>query len=181
MTISGAGHVNNAQGMVIDSQGNLYVASYGTNSIEIFNSATGDWVSNITGNGLTGPHGIARDGAGYIYVTNAPANTISKFNPDRTANTVLNGAGLLSFPIGIGFDAAGDFFVANNSNNTVTKYGPSGIHLLTINSNGGEYLAGARWLAFPPYFVPEPSTYALAAIASGTLALLARRKKARLG
>jgi DNA-binding beta-propeller fold protein YncE len=174
MTISGAGRNSNAQGMVLDAQDNLYVASYGTNSVEIFDSASGAWKSRITGNGLSGPHGVARDGNGYLYVTNATANTISKFNPDGTANTVFNGGGVLSFPIGIGFDSAGDFFVANNGNNTSTKYDANGNLLLTIpNTN----LAGARWLAFQPYFVPEPSTYALAAIASGVMAVLARRRK----
>ena len=175
MTISGTGHTSNAQGMVLDPQGNLYVASYATNSIEIYDSVTGAWKSQLTGNGLNGPHGVARDGQGYLYVTNVTSNTISKFNPDGSANTVLNSAGL-SFPIGIGFDSAGDFFVANNISNTVTKYDASGNLLLTIpNTN----LSGARWLAFQPYFVPEPSTYALGAIGTGVIAAIARRRKAR--
>ena len=37
----------------------------------------------------------------------------------------------------------------------------------------------ANYLAFKPVTVPEPSTYALATIATGVMAYLARRRKAR--
>jgi hypothetical protein len=36
-----------------------------------------------------------------------------------------------------------------------------------------------NYLAFKPVTVPEPSTYALATIATGVMAYLARRRKAR--
>jgi hypothetical protein len=50
--------------------------------------------------------------------------------------------------------------------------------LTTISGTGfGTYFYGAGIASA----VPEPSTYALAAITSGTLALIARRRKARRG
>jgi len=172
---SGAGYsISNAQGLGIDASGVLYIAdSSANNQVVMLNSVTGGYVNKITTN-LSLPHGVIRDAAGFLYVSNANVNTVSKFNPDYSFNSTI--AGSMSFPIGIGLDASGNLFVANNSNNTITKYDSSGALTQTISGN----LAGARWLAFKPYAVPEPSTYAmaLAGLACGGFSMWRRRKAA---
>jgi DNA-binding beta-propeller fold protein YncE len=134
-------------------------------------SVTGAYITRIATN-LSRPHGVVRDGSGFLYVSNATANTVSKFNPDYTFNSTISGG--MSFPIGVGLDANANLFVSNNGNNTLTKYDSSGALTQTISGN----LAGARWLAFKPYAVPEPSTYAiaLAGLAGGGYSLLRRRR-----
>ncbi|MEI7922330.1 MAG: PEP-CTERM sorting domain-containing protein [Planctomycetota bacterium] len=85
------------------------------------------------------------------------------------ANTNLIG------PSDLAFDTSGNLYAANFTGSTISKFSSSG-SFLTSWSIG----PWATFLAFQPVSVPEPSTYALAAIASGVMAYLARRRnKAR--
>ena len=81
----------------------------------------------------------------------------------------------LNNPQGLVFDISGNLYAANNGNNTISKYNSSGI-FLTSWSTG----VAPAFIAFQPVSVPEPSTYALAAIATGVMAAVARRRKARM-
>ena len=83
----------------------------------------------------------------------------------------------------------GDMLVASTGS---TMYGLNGANLYTINPVTGGYTQAATvtgfggstyWTAMSAVVtpVPEPSTYALAAIATGLMAALARRRKARQG
>ena len=82
-------------------------------------------------------------------------------------------------PFGLAIDSLDNIYVANSSNGTISKFSPTGT-FLTSWSTGS---TGPFFLAFKPTptAVPEPSTYALAAIASGVMAAVARRRKARMG
>jgi hypothetical protein len=64
-------------------------------------------------------------------------------------------------------------YVSNIGDNSISKFDTSG-NFLTSWSTGN---ASPYYLAFQP--VPEPSTYALGAIATGVMAAIARRRKAR--
>jgi len=77
--------------------------------------------------------------------------------------------------MGLAFDSSGNLYAANSGNNTISKFDPSG-NFLTFWSTGG---VAPAFIAFQPVSVPEPSTYALAAIATGVMAAVARRRKAR--
>lgn len=175
---SGAGYsISNAQGLWVDAQDTLYIAdSSANNQVVMLNANTGAYVSKITTN-LSLPHGVIKDASGYLYVSNANANSVTKFNPNRSFNSLITGS--MAFPIGLGLDASGNLFVANNSNNTLTKYDSSGSLMMTINSVNNS-IVGARWIAFKPYAVPEPSTYAMAiaGLASGGFVIWRRRKRA---
>jgi hypothetical protein len=71
-----------------------------------------------------------------------------------------------------------------------TLFGLNGTTLYTLNPSTGAYttlrsvtgFSGGSIVAMSaPFAVPEPSTYALGAIASGVMAAIARRRKARKG
>ena len=81
----------------------------------------------------------------------------------------------LSGPRGLAFDTSGNLYAANSDNRTISKFDSSGT-FLTSWSTG---ILTPEYLAFKPVSVPEPSTYALATIATGVMAYLARRRKAR--
>ena len=161
--------------MAFDTSGNLYVALTPTPStIKKFNTS-GGYVSNITTN-LSGAIGLAFDSSGNLYAANNGNNTISKFNSSGAyVSSGSIGSTNLSGPAGLAFDTSGNLYAANYSNNTISKFDSSGT-FLTSWSTG---TARPYYLAFKPVTVPEPSTYALATIATGVMAYLARRRKAR--
>jgi sugar lactone lactonase YvrE len=160
-------------GLAIDTSGNLYAANSDDSTISKFNSS-GAYLSNITTN-LSTPLGLAFDSSGNLYAANNGNNTISKFNSSGAyVSSGSIGSTNLSGPYGLAFDSTGNLYAANNGNSTISKFNSSGT-FLTSWSTG----ATPRFLAFKPVTVPEPSTYALAAIATGVMAYLARRRKAR--
>ena len=163
-------NLSSPQGLAFDSSGNLYAANYGNNTISKFN-ASGAYVSNITTN-LIGPAGLAFDTSGNLYAANYDNNSISKFNSAGTFLSQINSN--LSNPYGLAFDTSGNLYAANAVGNTISKFNSSGT-FLTSWSTG----SNPNYLAFKPVTVPEPSTYALATIATGVMAYLARRRKAR--
>jgi sugar lactone lactonase YvrE len=161
-------------GLAFDTSGNLYAANanngfYG-NTISKFNSS-GEYVSNITTN-LSNPQGLAFDSTGNLYAANYFNNTISKFN--SSGGYLSNISSNLSGPIGLAFDTSGNLYAANFNNSTISKFDSSGTFLTSWGTG-----AAPGYLAFKPVSVPEPSTYALSTIATGVMAYLARRRKAR--
>ena len=81
----------------------------------------------------------------------------------------------LANPQGLAFDTSGNLYAANSNDKTISKFNSSGT-FLTSWSTG---TASPSFLTVHAVSVPEPSTYALAAIATGVMAYLARRRKAR--
>ncbi|MCY2934688.1 MAG: PEP-CTERM sorting domain-containing protein [Planctomycetota bacterium] len=118
--------------------------------------------------------------ADMLYVT-LSNNTIVSFDTTGNVGSTI-AASVATFastnlisPQGLAFDSSGNLYATNSSNNTISKFNSSG-SFLTSWSTGA---AAPIFLAFKPVSVPEPSTYALAAIATGVMAYLARRRKAR--
>ena len=164
-------NVNGPTDLAFDSSGNLYAANYGSSStISKFNSA-GTFLSRINSN-LSGPVGLAFDSTGNLYASNSGDNTISKFNSAGTYLSQINSN--LNFPYGLAFDSSGNLYASNIADNTISKFNSSGTFLTSWGTG-----AAPGYLAFKPVSVPEPSTYALATIATGVMAYLARRRKAR--
>jgi DNA-binding beta-propeller fold protein YncE len=116
---------------------------------------------------------MAFDSSGNLYASNYAVNTISKFDPSGGFLTQIMSN--LTSPKGLAFDSSGNLYAANSGNNTISKFDASG-NFLTFWSTGG---VTPSFIAFQPVAVPEPSTYALAAIATGVMAAIARRRKAR--
>jgi len=159
--------------LAFDSTGNLYVAnaSGGRVTISKFDSS-GQYVSRIVSSNLGAPAGLAFDSTGNLYVANDSDASISKF--DSSGEFLSSIYTNLKNPWGLAFDSIGNLYVANYTG-FISKFDSTG-NFLSSWSTG---LASPRYLAFKPVSVPEPSTYALATIATGVMAYLARRRKSR--
>ena len=164
------GNLTSPAGLAFDISGNLYAANANNSTISKFNSSDGYLIS-ISGN-LNVPYSLAFDSSGNLYAANTNDNTISKFN--SSGGYLSSISGNLNVPVGLAFDTSGNLYAANSNDKTISKFNSSGT-FLTSWSTGS---AKPQFLAFKPVSVPEPSTYAMAAIATGVMAAVARRRKA---
>jgi hypothetical protein len=138
-------------GVAVDSNGNVYVADSGNNTIrEIIPVGTTWLVSTIAGlAGIVGstdgagsaalfddPLGVAVDTNGNVYVADSGNNTIREITPVGTTwlvSTIAGSAGIIgstdgvgsaalfNFPVGVAVDSAGNVYVADTYNNTIRK------------------------------------------------------------
>jgi glucose/arabinose dehydrogenase len=105
------------------------------------------------------------DASGNLYVGyNSVNGEVAKITPGQVVSVYATG---LNSPGGLAFDASGDLFIT--SNGTITEIPPGG-GTGTVFAPG---LGNVTGLAIMP--VPEPSTWALAAL--GGVVFLLRRKK----
>ena len=172
--------VGSPYGVALDYSGNLYVAAQSTGIIYKVDKTTGanpgGW-SNITG--YDSPTGLAVSSSGNLYVSSYNGGYLTQFDATGTYVPWANGqgprfnGGALPGPEGLAVE--GDNLYVSLQN-TVGKYSlTSG---LPVNSWTNPTINGADMVAVF-VSVPEPSTYALAAIATGVMAAVARRRKAR--
>ena len=140
------------------------------NSIGKINS--GGTLSTFVSADLSGPGGLAFDNSGYLYVANSTGANIKKVD---TSGTVSSFATSVGFPVGIAFGASGNLFASNNSSAT-----PNILEITTAGSSSifGTGTLGLSYMAFAPVIVPEPSSFVLAALASGVLWMMARKRSA---
>jgi DNA-binding beta-propeller fold protein YncE len=168
-------NASQASGLSTDGYNSLYVAAFNNAQVTQFSltgSPSGNFGSNASGR-TQNPVGVANDKQGNFYVTNGFRNYISVYDPQGVYMKTITDSSLNN-PHGIGFDPSGNAYVMNFGNSTISKFNSSGVFQFAWNTNGqGVYLALA------PNYVPEPSTYALGAIATIVMAAVARRRKAR--
>ncbi len=157
-----------AYGICIDNSGNIYGANPGSNMIFKY-SPDGTSLGTIgSSSNLDSPRQPAIDGAGNLYVANYSPN-ISMFNSSGVFQKYI-GANL-PWTESMAVDSAGNLFVPNGYG-SINKYDSAGNFLFSWNHPGG----GTDFLAFASITVPEPSTYALAIIASSVVVMIARRR-----
>ncbi len=161
--------LSSPMGLAFDSKGNLFVANRGNDTIEEFNSSG---TGAVFASGLSTFTGLAFDSAGNLYAANEAGNgTIEKFSLSGgvlSSNSTVFATSGLSNPHDLAFDSAGDLYVANNGNNTIVEFDSSGSQVSSSS------VPGPVMLAMQP--IPEPSTWALLAVAFGLLALFSVKR-----
>jgi sugar lactone lactonase YvrE len=166
--------LDNPRGLAFDTAGNLYAANLNANTITKYDSSGVRVGTNFAdlSKGLNTPYGLAFDTAGNLYASNQNANTITKYDSSgaRVGTDFVGFGQGLSGPLGLAFDTAGNLYAANVNAKTISKYDSAGVRQLTWSTG--------NTVPFFLAFVPEPSTYVLGAIATGLMAVIARRRKA---
>ena len=134
---SGDGQLNNPHGLVIDGNGNVYVADCGNDRIQKF-SADGtfllQWGGSGSGDGqMKLPFGIGLDGSGNILLADLMNHRIQTFAGDGTFlakwGSMGSGDGQLNVPYDVAVDAIGHIYVSELGNDRIQKFGPDGAFL----------------------------------------------------
>jgi sugar lactone lactonase YvrE len=126
---------NNPSGIVLDSQGNMYVTDQGNSALRKITSA--GVVTTIVGNPsqtflLNYPSAITIDKTGNLYIADESGRVLefatnnSLYVLAGTSNVAgfvngTNAAALFSNPQGIAIDANGNIYVADQNNNCIRK------------------------------------------------------------
>ena len=127
------GNFNNPVAVAVDASGNVYVADYGNNRIQKFNSSLAS-PSVIIGPGtasgsVSQPYAIAVDGDGNLLVTDyaSPSGRVQKFTPSGSYLTSFafpppqTSVGSLE---GLAVDSAKNVYVSDSSSAGVLKFAP---------------------------------------------------------
>src|SRR5579875_649189 len=152
---------NLAQGIAVDSFGNLYIADTGNNVIRKVN--TSGVISTIAGTGsfghsgdggpalsaqLTGPPAVAADSSGNVFLIDG-TGWIRQISPDGSINTIAGNGSLgysgdagiatkaqLNSPTALSVDASGNLYVADTGNNAIRLLRPasSGISIGAVTN-----------------------------------------------
>ncbi len=138
-----------AYGLSIDSQDNLYVASYTANQITVI-SKQGEYLRTIGTSAMnqsgsadgqfSSPNDVHVDKDGNIWVADTYNYRIQKF--DSTGNFLLkfgtNGTadGQFNRPTGISSDSEGNIYVVDGSNNRIQKFDSNGNFILKWGTAG---------------------------------------------
>jgi Bacterial Ig domain/Fibronectin type III domain/NHL repeat len=155
--------INHAEGVAVDSKGNIYISDTGNSRIRMINAAgiintvAGTGAAGFSGDGgpaisakLNKPVGIALDSSGKLYIADCYNNRIRVINSGNIATLAGDGApGLtgdgghamsasLKFPSGVSVTAAGNVYIADWHNQCVRVINTSG----TITTLAGTGVAG---------------------------------------
>ncbi|HEX4217210.1 MAG TPA: NHL repeat-containing protein, partial [Acidimicrobiales bacterium] len=125
------GNLAKPQGLAIDQQGNVWIASFGTNTVVEYPKGDPTQARVISGGGLEKSFGVAVDAQGNIWVTDGAESTkpgqVTRIAPDGSFldQQPITGGGLRS-PQGIAIDSDGNAWVANLFSASVTEIGSNG-------------------------------------------------------
>lgn len=124
-------------GVSVDSSGNVYAASDGSNSVMKFNSSGGFIFSLRSWNGSTDGFGqvndLSLDSKGNLYV--ADGYRIVKFNATGGYITIFEETNM-SIATGVAVDAKGNVYVADNNESCVYKFNATGSYIGSIVNEG---------------------------------------------
>jgi autotransporter-associated beta strand protein len=126
-------NLSDPQGLVLDSQGNLWAANYRSDTISKFNSS-GVFQSSITGN-LASPYGLVRDESGTLSCasTFGVGSSVSKYDASGTYTGAITAN--LNGPVGLARDSAGRLYAVNADSDNVTVYDAAGTYQRTITGS----------------------------------------------
>ena len=132
------GQFSNPRGMSIDGKGNILVADYGNNRVQVFKE-DGTFVQVIQCDG--NPNDVAVDNEGKIHVAIHNQHHVQVFSPDGKThlNPYSNPAGSFQYPQGIAIDDEGYIFITAQYSSTyylhVLNYDRKQVYLLSGLNN----------------------------------------------
>ena len=137
------GGLNEPIGIAIDTATtpNLWIANYNGASVsEISTSGTAASLSPFTGEGLSGPFGIAIDTSANVWVANSTGSSLTELTSSGSdhAGAPYSGGGIGN-SAGVAFDSSGDAWISNlgTTTSSVTELSSSG-----TPSGGSPYTSG---------------------------------------
>jgi sugar lactone lactonase YvrE len=151
------GGLNNANGLAVDSDGNIFIADTGNNAVKKILAADGfATLETISKSGLSGPIGVAVDASGNVFVADTGNNAVKEILATGgyvTVNTLGSG---FAGPRGVAVDANGNVFVADFGNNALKEILAAGgyatvktldgnlleAQAVTLDANGNVFAAG---------------------------------------
>lgn len=107
-------------GLVVDAQGNLFVADATTNSVI---KVAPDGSETTVATGLSNPTDLALNASGALFIADSGTNSIIKVSPNGTQTTLATG---LNNPSGLAFDQLGNLLVSEKGANAIVKVSPDG-------------------------------------------------------
>jgi uncharacterized protein (TIGR03437 family) len=159
--------LNDPQGVVVDSSGNIYIADTANNAVR---KVSGGKITSIVGNpggsaGYTGdggqgtvaqvfhPAALALDSAGNLFIADTSNEAIRKLNLSSGIISTVAGQGgpgfggdggqatraQISNPQGLAFDSAGNLYIADTTNNRIRMVAPDGIITTAAGSSSSGF------------------------------------------
>jgi NHL repeat-containing protein/PEP-CTERM motif-containing protein len=173
----------NPHGVAVDNKNHLFVADHNANTVGEYDATTGATINaafiKSQGQGLHNPDVLLLDGHNHLLVgDNYDTDTVGMY--DATTGATINAAlvpGLNGGTAALALDGNNHLFVANY-NRSVGEYDAT--TGATINENfiaGPSYISGLAFVTA----VPEPSTFALAAVGFLSLFVRARQRSRHPG
>jgi DNA-binding beta-propeller fold protein YncE len=175
--------INSPYGLALDGSGALYAANNGNSSLT--EVVAGVPSTLATFNPGSGTRGVAVSAAGDIY-TSGDFGIQKTTSGGATSSFVASGS--MGFPYGLAFDSSGNLFTASYTDNAIFAYDSLGAPLYSF-STGVLSADRPRFVAFNTegsgfnqvsQAVPEPGTWAAAALLVGGAAFMRWRKRARV-
>jgi hypothetical protein len=134
------GGLNNANGLAVDSGGNVFIVDTGNNAVKEILAADGfATLEVISKSGFSSPSGIAVDASGNVFVADTGNNAVKEIlaaDGYATINTLGSG---FAGPKGVAVDADGNVFVADTGNDAVKEILAAGGYV-TVKTLGGGFL-----------------------------------------
>ncbi|MBS1800675.1 MAG: NHL repeat-containing protein [Acidobacteria bacterium] len=145
------GGMNAPTGIGVDSQGNIWVASYWGGASKFTPTGSPVFASGITGNGLQSSFGLAIDSQNNVWIPNGDSaagingklGSVTVLNSNGQAISGPNGyiSGGLNFPVAVALDTNGTASVLNFRNSRVTQLSSAGTPLSGATGYGAQSMA----------------------------------------
>ncbi|MDI1289600.1 MAG: hypothetical protein PSX37_06585 [bacterium] len=126
------------QGTVSDSRGNIWMASYGNNGVQVFPAGDPTTTYPFYSDTNTEPFDIRLDANGDAWVSYTGTSTVSKlrFTPTGIQRLVTAAVGSGANPKGVAVDAEGNAWVAFGKDNAVYAFDSAGVPLGKFTGGG---------------------------------------------
>ncbi len=113
--------LSNAQGIAVDSSGNIYIADSGANLILKETLANGIYTESHIGTQLNDPIAIAIDGNGNLFVADKGNSRIAEETFGGGNSYSESTVGSFGAPQGVALDRSGNLYVGDTGNSRVVK------------------------------------------------------------